>query len=73
MLEKITEIVRDYKSDDTLVITEGSTFEELGLDSLDMVEIVMSLEDQLGLKIEMDNNIKDMAALLKLIDNMPKA
>ncbi len=73
MLEKIREIVCDYKSDDTLQVTETTTFEELGLDSLDMVELVMSLEDQLGLKIEMDNNVKDVAALLKLIENSPKA
>jgi acyl carrier protein len=73
MLEEITKVLRDYKSDDTLSVTETSTFAELELDSLDMVELVMALEDSLNVKIEMDNNIKDIASLIKLIEESPKA
>jgi acyl carrier protein len=73
MLEEITKVLRDYKSDDTLEVTETSTFAELELDSLDMVELVMALEDKLNVKIEMDNNIKDIAALIKVIEEAPKA
>jgi acyl carrier protein len=45
----------------------------LELDSLDMVELVMALEDSLNVKIEMDNNIKDIASLIKLVEESPKA
>jgi acyl carrier protein len=72
MLEKITQILREYKSDDALEVTESSTFEDIGLDSLDMVELVMELEDQLGVKIEMDNTIKDIKALIQIVENAPK-
>ncbi|MDR1664344.1 MAG: acyl carrier protein [Clostridiales bacterium] len=73
MLEKIAQILRDYKSDDSLEVTESTTFEAIGLDSLDMVELVMELEDQLEVKIEMDNSVKDIAGLIKLVENSPKS
>jgi acyl carrier protein len=73
MLAEITKVLRDYKSDDALQVTEASTFAELELDSLDMVELVMALEDALDVKIEMDNNIKDVAGLIKLIEGSAKA
>ncbi len=71
MLEKIAQILRDYKSDDSLQITESTTFEEVGLDSLDMVELVMELEDQLQVKIEMDNSVKDIQALMQVVEKAP--
>ena len=36
-------------------ITPDSTFESLGIDSLDMVEMIMDLENELGVELEMEN------------------
>jgi acyl carrier protein len=38
-----------------------------------MVELVMALEDALNVKIEMDNNVKDIAGLIALIEGSAKA
>jgi acyl carrier protein len=49
-------------------ITEGASFEEdLGADSLDLVEVVMDLEDQFGLKIP-DEDARGLTTVGKAID-----
>ena len=67
MLEKITEILRDYKGDPDLKVTEQSTFAEMELDSLDTVELVMNLEEEFSVTIEMDENIQSVGDLMKII------
>jgi len=69
MLEKITEILRDYKSEPDLVVTEQSTFAEMELDSLDTVELVMSLEEEFSVTIEMSENIQTVGDLIKIIES----
>ena len=36
-------------------ITPNSTFESLGIDSLDIVEMIMDLESELGVELEMED------------------
>ena len=66
--EKTAKILAEYKDIDGSEITLDSTFEDLGLDSLDTVEIVMSLEDEFGISIELDSNLKTVRELVELID-----
>ena len=40
---------------DASEITPESTFESLGIDSLDIVEMVMDLESELGVELEMED------------------
>ena len=42
----------DLTADD---ITPESTFESLGIDSLDIVEMIMDLESELGVELEIDD------------------
>lgn len=69
MLEKIVELLKEYKGDDTLTITADTTFEELALDSLDTVELVMNMEDSFNVSIEMNESIKTVGDLLQVIEN----
>ncbi len=66
--EKTAKILAEYKDIDVSEITMDSTFEDLGLDSLDTVEIVMSLEDEFGISIELDSGLKTVRELVELID-----
>lgn len=66
--EKIAKILADYKDVDVSEITIDATFETLGLDSLDTVEIIMNLEDEFAVAIELDNAIKSVRDLVELID-----
>ena len=69
MLERITKVLKEYKGNDGLTVTENSTFEELEFDSLDTVELIMNLEDEFGVTIEMNENIKTVGDLMKAIEN----
>jgi len=69
MLEIITEILRDYKGEPDLEVTEQSTFAELELDSLDTVELVMNLEEEFSVTIEMSENIQTVGDLIKVIES----
>ncbi|MFA5562131.1 MAG: acyl carrier protein [Eubacteriales bacterium] len=45
-------------------ITEASEFSELGLDSLDLAEMAMNVEEALGVSIELDASIDTVGALV---------
>ena len=69
MLDKITQILRDYKNDESLTVTEASTFEEMELDSLDFVQLVMDIEEAFEVTITLDSPIKTVAELMEVIKN----
>ena len=51
-------------------ITKDSTFESLGIDSLDIVEMIMDLESELGVELEMeDQKITTFGELAEFIES----
>lgn len=66
--DKVAAIVADYKGIDVADIKEDSAFTDLGLDSLDMAELAMNLEDEFGVTIELDASLKTVADIVKIID-----
>ena len=51
-------------------ITRDSTFESLGIDSLDVVEMIMDLETELGVELDMeDQKISTFQELADFIDS----
>ena len=51
-------------------ITPASTFESLGIDSLDIVEMVMDLESELGIELDMeDQKIATFGELAEFIES----
>ena len=51
-------------------ITPASTFESLGIDSLDIVEMIMDLESELGVELEMeDQKITNFQELADFIES----
>ena len=52
VFERIREVLTERLSVEESEITEEANFQEdLGADSLDLVEMIMELEDQFGIKI----------------------
>jgi acyl carrier protein len=66
--EQVTSILAEHLDIEQDKITTESTFESLGIDSLDTVEIIMELEDALGISIETDAAVKTVGDLVQLID-----
>ena len=65
--EKIKAIIADKMDLDPNTITEQSSFKDLEMDSLDMVEIVMDVEDEFDITIETSEGLETMADLIALI------
>jgi len=68
MLEKIRDILREHRGDDTLEVTESSSFAELGMDSLETVELLMSMEDEFSVTLEPSPSLQTVGDLIKAIE-----
>ena len=68
VFEKVAQEIADYKEIGVEGITMESTFEELGLDSLDMVELIMKLEDALDVQLEMSEDLKTVGDVVNVIE-----
>ena len=56
MFEKIREMIAENLNIDMNTITEDASFkEDLGVDSLDLFELVMALEEEFGVEIPSDD------------------
>jgi len=61
VLNKIKEIVPKFgvNPDD---VTDSSTLEDLDMDSLDVVEIMQAIEDDLGIRVP-DEDLEDLSTI----------
>jgi len=67
--EKIRDIIAEKMDIDASEITETSSFEDMQIDSLDMVEIVMDIEEEFDISIETGDGLKTVADLVDYIKN----
>ena len=69
MYEKLVNYAAKQLELDASEITPDSTFESLGIDSLDIVEMIMDLESELGVELEMeDQKITNFQELADFIE-----
>jgi acyl carrier protein len=66
-LAKIVDIVAAKLDVDKGSITADSTFQDLGADSLDLLEIIMRFEEQFGMEIN-DEDAEKMHRMQEVID-----
>lgn len=55
MYEKLVKYAAKQLEIDAADIRPDSTFESLGIDSLDIVEMIMDLESELGVELDMED------------------
>lgn len=65
----IAEVIAERTGCEVSAIKPESTFTELGIDSLDTVELLMNLEDKLNIEIELDQSVATVGDLDKFIQS----
>ena len=70
MYDKLVNYAAKQLELDASEITPDSTFEALGIDSLDVVEMIMDLESELGVELDLeDQKIATFGQLAEFIDS----
>lgn len=67
--EAIAKIISQRTGCDISAVRPESTFKELGIDSLDTVELLMNLEDEIGIELELDQPVNTVDDLDKFIQS----
>lgn len=69
-IDTIKEILNTNLDIDPADVNEDSTFESLGIDSLDMVELICDLEDKLEVDFGDPEGLNTMGDLVGYIDSL---
>jgi len=72
IFKAVSELIAEHIDCDVSEITMESRFKDLGLDSLDTVEMLMNLEDKIGKEIELDRKVETVGDLVRFIEEKIK-
>lgn len=70
MKEKLIHLIADYLGKEDSEITDDSTFQDLGLDSLDLMDLVMQIEEEFGCKLELTQEMDTVAKLCDYVESI---
>ena len=68
LFETIAKLIAERIECDLNEVKAESTFAELGIDSLDTVDLLMELEDAIGKEIELEEKVETVGDLVKYIE-----
>ena len=69
MFEKIAKYLADQLDIAVEDIKPETTFESLGIDSLVTVEMVMDLEEELGVELELEEKVSTVGELVDFVES----
>lgn len=69
VFDAIAELIAERNDCDKSEITMESSFRDLGIDSLDTVEMLMSLEEKLDREIELEQAVETVGDLVRYIED----
>lgn len=72
-LEKLIDFIAEQLDKDASEITADTTLESLGIDSLGTVELVMNLEDVIGMEIELDEKLQTVGEFCAFVQKKQQA
>lgn len=67
ILEKIKKIICEQLDLNGNDITEDTSFQELGLDSLELFQVIIEIEDAFGVQIEDAESVKTVGEVVKFV------
>lgn len=68
VFEAIAELIAERNDCDVSEITMDSKFADLAIDSLDTMELLMSLEDKIGKEIELTEKVETVGDLVRFVE-----
>ena len=71
IMNELQKIVNDYKGEE-VALTKETTFEDLGFDSLDKVELVMQVESAFGIETGTEVVVNTIGELVEKIEELKK-
>ena len=69
-IDTIKEVLQDNLDIEPETVNEESTFESLGIDSLDMVELICDLEEKCDVYFGEPEGLETVGDLVEYIDNL---
>lgn len=69
-LDTIKDILNENMDIDPETVNDDSTFDSLGVDSLDMVELICELEDRCDIEFGEPEGLNTVGELVAYIDNL---
>ena len=69
-IDTINEVLQDNLDIEPETVNEESTFEALGIDSLDMVELICDLEEKCDVDFGEPEGLETVGDLVEYIDNL---
>lgn len=68
LFENVAKVIAEHVDRDVSEITMESRFEDLGIDSLDTMDILIKLEGEVGKEIDLQEKVETVADLLAVIE-----
>ena len=69
VFETVRKLIAERTDKPVEEITLESTFADLGIDSLDSVELLMEMEEELNASLELDQKVETVGELVKFIES----
>ena len=69
VFQAIAELIAERNDSDPAEITRDTRFQDVGIDSLDTVEMVMDLEQELGVELEIEEKIATVGELVDFVES----
>lgn len=68
--EKIANLIAEARGIEVTEIKPETSFEDMELDSLDVIEVVMAIEEAFEITIESEGDMKTVSDLVELVERL---
>lgn len=67
VFQAVAELIAERNDSDPAEVTRDTRFQDVGIDSLDTVEMLMNLEDKIGVEIELSQKVETVGELVDYV------